>query len=133
MLLKEKKSYSSAIRFIKYLSVVKGNVPKEIFNDIPLSQLTPYEIDFIQKANGQRPIDMSSYTMTENSEVRSIASQSRRSQERPESRGRLRKIFASSPSRSAAENNPLKYEDILRISDLKNYFVDKSHPFFDQL
>ncbi len=79
MLLKEKKSYSSAIRFIKYLSVVKGNVPKEIFNDIPLSQLTPYEIDFIQKANGQRPIDFSSYTMTENSEVRSVASQSRRS------------------------------------------------------
>jgi hypothetical protein len=49
MLLKEKKSYSSAIRFIKYLSVVKGSLPKEIFNDIPLSQLTPYEIDFIQE------------------------------------------------------------------------------------
>jgi hypothetical protein len=42
MLLKEKKSFSSAIRFIKYLTVVKGSAPKDIFNDIPLSQLTPY-------------------------------------------------------------------------------------------
>jgi hypothetical protein len=67
MLLKEKRSFSSAIRFIKYLTVVKGSAPKEIFNDIPLSQLTPYEIDFIQKANGQRPIDFSSYSVTENS------------------------------------------------------------------
>jgi hypothetical protein len=35
---------------------VKGELPQKLFSGYPLSQLTPYEIDFIQKMNSQKLI-----------------------------------------------------------------------------
>jgi hypothetical protein len=96
---------------MKFLAYIKGEVPQEYLADYPFSQLTPYEIDFIQKMSTQKvlPIDLSP-NFTEGSDIRSSANQSRRSEERPESRGRLRKIFASSPSRSVnGDAAPLKF------------------------
>jgi hypothetical protein len=132
LLLKEKKQYSSSIRFMKYLACVQGELSQHYLTDFPFSQLTPYEIDFIQKMSVPKALQVD--LPVEGSDVRSSANQSRRSEERPESRGRLRKIFASSPSRSVAnESQPVKFEDINRIADLKGYFYDKTNIFYSQI
>jgi hypothetical protein len=52
--LKERKQYSSAIRFMKFMAVVKGELPQEYLTGFPFSQLTPFEIDFIQKMTIQK-------------------------------------------------------------------------------
>jgi len=46
--------------------------------------------------------------------------ESRKSEERPESRGRLRKIFASSPSRSL-QDEKVTMEEIYRVTNLRGY------------
>lgn len=39
---------------MKFLAVVKGELPQEYLSDFPFSQLTPFEIDFIQKMSIQK-------------------------------------------------------------------------------
>jgi hypothetical protein len=55
-LLKERKQYSSSIRFLKFLAFLKGDISPKLLTGYPLSHLTPFEIDFIQKMNPQKSI-----------------------------------------------------------------------------
>lgn len=64
---------------MKFLAAIRGDIPQEYLKDIPLSQLTPYEIDFVQKMGAQKILMSPSPHMVESTDIRLSTNQSRRS------------------------------------------------------